>query len=161
MLLLIVMVTIVVEALLFLRVYRLPFVQVTFLGATHSLIHWIGWGGTLYIFFAALVQPIVKLKAVSHLRSSLNLHMIGNLLGVLLISIHFAQQVTRPAANYPILSTGIVLYPTMVMLAATGIITYSSIMARYAKSLRFLHAAFAVTFYIVIIVHILHGVSMI
>jgi hypothetical protein len=152
---------VIIGALIFLGIYRFPFVQITFLGATHSLTHWIGFIGTIYIAFAVPAQPLIKRKAPRHLRTSLNIHMIGNLLAVMLISIHFAQQVTRPALFYPELGTGIVLYATMLLLTATGIIQYSSVAKKYVHYLRFLHPAFALMFYTVIVAHILHGISII
>jgi len=158
MLCIIIATTAIIEALIFLRISRLPFVQITVLGATNSLTHWIGWIGTLYIAFSSPVQPIVKRKAARHMRTALNIHMIGNLLAVLLVSVHFAHQVTRPASSYPDLGTGIVLYATMVLLVATGIVMYSGIANRFAKQWRFLHPAFALTFYTVIIMHIIRGI---
>jgi hypothetical protein len=153
--------TAVIGALIFLRIIRLPFVQITVLGITYSSTHWIGWIGALYIAFATPAQPIVKRKAAAHLRTVLNIHIVGNLVAVLLVSVHFAQQVTRPASSYPDLSTGIVLYATMLLLVSTGIVMYSGITKRFSKQLHFLHPAFALTFYTVVIVHILHGISVI
>jgi hypothetical protein len=157
----IIIITAIIEAIIFLRIYRFPFVQYTVLGATHSLTHWIGWIGTIYIFIVAPVQPIIKRKASKYLRTSLNIHMVGNLLAVLLVSVHFAQQLTRPPSSFPELGTGVVLYAAMILLVTTGTITYSGAMKKFSKQLRFLHASFALTFYIVIIVHILHGISII
>jgi len=154
----IIMLTIVIVALIFLRVFRLPFVYVDILGANHSLTHWVGWIGTLYIAFATPVYPIIKRKFATHIRSALNSHIIGNLIAVFAVSIHFAHQVTRPASSYPDLGTGIVLYATMIILVATGFIQYSSIAKKYVKQMKFLHPAFALTFYTVIVMHIIHGI---
>ncbi len=154
----IIAVTIVVVALIFLRVFRLPSVQINMLGASNSLVHLFGWVGTLYVAFAVPVYPIVKRKFPRHLRVTLNIHMIGNLLAVLLVSIHFAHQVTRPDNNYPDLGTGVVLYATMILLVATGYALYSGLSKRFSKQVRFLHPALALTFYIVIVMHIIHGI---
>jgi hypothetical protein len=86
---------------------------------------------------------------------TLSIHVTGNLLGVLLVSIHFAHQVTRPISAYPDLGTGIVLYATMIMLSATGLILITGIGRKLYKQIRFLHPAFAITFYTVIVMHIL------
>jgi hypothetical protein len=161
MLSLIVIAIIVVEGIIFLRIYRFPFVQYTFLGATHSLTHWIGWIGTTYIFTATPAMPLVKRKAPTHYKNMLGIHMIGNLLAVLLVSIHFAQQMTRPATAFPNLGTGIVLYAAMILLVSTGLARYSGIIKHQARRVNFLHASFTVMFYVVIIVHILHGISII
>ena len=156
--LIIIAVTVVVVALIFLRVFRIPFFQIEVLGISTSAVHWIGWAGTLYIAFATPAYPIVKRKYSQHLKKMLNIHVLGNLLAVLLVSIHFAHQVTRSASNYPDLGTGIVLYATMILLVATGLVLVSGIGSKLVKQLRFLHPAFAITFYTVIIMHVIHGI---
>ena len=155
---LIIAVTIIIVALIFLRVFRIPFFQLNVLGASHSAVHWIGFIGTLYIAFATPAYPLVKRKYPQHIQRTLNIHVIGNLLAVLLVSIHFAHQVTRPASNYPDLGTGIVLYATMMLLVVTGVILVSNIGTKFVKQTSFLHPAFALTFYTVIIMHIIQGI---
>ena len=147
--------TIIVIALIFLRLWRIPFSQVEVFGITHSSIHWVGWIGSLYIAFATPIYPIVKRKYPLHINKTLNVHVAGNLLGVLLVSIHFAHQVTRPASSYPNLGTGIVLYATMILLCATGLILVSGVGQKVFKQIRFLHPAYAITFYTVIVMHII------
>jgi hypothetical protein len=127
------------------------------LGASYSVVHCIGFIGALYIAFATPVYPLVKRKYPQHIQKTLNIHVIGNLLAVLLVSIHFAHQVTRPASNYPDLGTGIVLYATMILLVKTGMVLISNIGTKFVKQTRFLHPAFALTFYTVIIMHIIQG----
>jgi len=154
----IIVITAIVSSLIFLHVTRLPFVQVTIFGATHSLTHWIGWIGALYIVFATPLLPIIKRKASIHYKTTLNIHVLGNLIAVLLVSIHFAHQVTRPASAYPDLGTGIILYAAMILLVATGAILTSGIGKSYGRQIRFLHPAVALTFYLVIVMHIIHGI---
>ena len=154
----IIVATVIIVTLIFLRAFRLPFVNVNILGATYSLTHWVGWIGALYIAFATPIYPMVKHRFPKHLRRTLYFHIIGNLTGVLLVSVHFAHQVTRSASNYPDIGTGIVLYATMLILASTGFMQYSSLAKRFAKQIKFLHPAFALTFYTVIIMHIIQGI---
>lgn len=152
---LIVAAIIIVVALIFLRVWRIPFFQVEFLGISHSAVHWIGWIGALYIAFATPIYPIMKRKYPHLTTKTLSIHVAGNLLAVLLVSIHFAHQVTRPINAYPDLGTGIVLYVAMIMLSATGLILVSGIGRKFSKQIHFLHPAFAVTFYVTITMHII------
>lgn len=154
----IIAVTVIVAVLIFLRVFRIPHFQINVFGISNSAVHWIGWIGTLYIAFATPVYPIVKRKYPRHIQKTLNIHVIGNVLAVLLVSIHFAHQVTRSASNYPDLGTGIVLYATMILLVATGMVLISGMGKKLVKQIRFLHPAFALTFYTVIIMHIIHGI---
>ena len=145
----------IVVALIFLRLWRIPYFQVQLFGISHSAVHWIGWIGTLYIAFATPIYPIVKRKYSIRLKKILNIHVLGNLLGVFAVSVHFAHQVTRPASNYPDLGTGIVLYATMILLLVTGLFLVSGIGRKFFKQTRFLHPAYAITFYTVIVMHIL------
>ena len=151
----IVAITIIVIAAIFMRIWRIPFSQVEVFGISHSTVHWIGWVGTLYIAFATPLYPIVKRKYPLHIKKMLNVHVTGNLLAVLLVSIHFAHQMTRPATAYPDLGTGIVLYTSMILLVTSGLVLVSGIGQKYFKQMRFLHPAYATTFYTVIIIHIM------
>jgi hypothetical protein len=154
----VIVITVIVVVLIFLHIFRLPFIYFNLLGANNSLTHWIGWAGTLYIAFATPAYFLVKHKLVSHLKNAFNVHVIGNLVAVLLVSIHFAHQVTRSVSNYPELGTGVVLYATMIFLVSSGFLQSFSLMPKYAKQLRFIHPAFALTFYTVIVMHIIHGI---
>jgi hypothetical protein len=151
-------VIIIVVTLIFLHVFRIPFFQVELLGISTSAVHWIGWIGTLYIAIVTPIYPLVKRKFPKQLGKMLYIHILGNLTAVLLVSIHFAHQVTRPASNYPDLGTGIVLYATMILLVATGVMLTSGMGRGYFRQIRFLHPALAITFYLVIILHIIHGI---
>jgi len=154
---LIIAVIVIIEVLIFLHITRLPFVQLTFLGATHSLTHWIGWIGTLFIAFSTPAQPIVKRKFPEHMQTILKIHMIGNLIAVLLVSVHFAHQVTRPGYSLNDFDTGIILYAAMILLVTTGFVMYSGIAKRFYKKGLFLHPAFAISFYMIIIMHIIRN----
>ena len=87
----------------------------------------------------------------------LNVYVIGNLLAATLVSIHFAQQVTRPISNYSELDTGIVLYAAVILLVSCGFMVRFGLGSRF-KQLRFIHTSVAVTFYLTIIMHIIHGI---
>ena len=151
----IVVILFIVVASIFLRMWRVPFVQIEVFGVSHSAIHWIGWIGTLYLAFATPFYPIIKRKYPVYLKKIFNIHVLGNLVGILTVSIHFANHVTRPAFAYPDLGTGIVLYAAMLLLLTTGFLMVSGLGSKFFKQIRFLHPAYAITFYTVIIMHIL------
>ena len=152
---LIVIAIFIVVTSIFLHLWRVPYTQIEIFGIRHSAIHWIGWIGTLYLAFATPFYPIIKRKYPLHLSKILNIHVLGNLLGVLVVSIHFANHVTRPASAYPDLGTGIVLYAAMLLLLTTGFLMVSGLGRKFIKQMRFLHPAYAITFYTVIVMHIL------
>ena len=150
--------TIIIVVLIFLHIYRIPFYLIDILGISNSPVHWLGWAGTLFIGFIVPAYSIVKRYSPTKIRGMLKIHVVGNLLSVTAISIHFAHQVTRPANNYPDLGTGIVLYAAMILLVSTGFMQYFGLAKSKLKILRFLHPAIALTFYLTIVMHILHGI---
>jgi len=142
-------------------VWRVPYVFIEIFGIRHSAVHWIGWIGTIYVAFATPFYPIIKRKYPQHVNKILNIHVLGNLLGILLVSIHFANHVTRPSYAYPDLGTGLVLEATMILLLVTGFVIVSGIGRKFFKQTRFLHPAFSVTFYTVIVMHIIQDLLVI
>ena len=82
--------------------------------------HWFVWIGTLYIAFAVPIVAILKRRLPSRFATFFRIHVFGNLLAFLLVSIHFASQIDRPATAYPQLGTGLALYIIMILLVATG-----------------------------------------
>jgi len=154
----IILATIIIVALVFMRIYRIPFYLIDILGIRNSLVHWLGWLGALFIGLMVPVYSIIKRYVPTKTRIMLKIHVFGNLLSMLAISIHFAHQVTRPANNYPDLGTGIVLYMAMIILVLTGFIQFFGLAKSKIKTLRFLHPAIALTFYLTIIMHVIHGI---
>ncbi len=123
--------------------------------------HWLSWAGVLFIAFFIPVYHFLKLRYPKHYRALLGTHIFGNLIAVLFVSIHFTQQITRPVVAYPDLGTGIVLYPTILLLVLAGFaLAFRFAKKRYRQWWLF-HISLAGTFYMVIVVHILHGLEFI
>lgn len=123
--------------------------------------HWLSWTGTTFIAVFTPIYYLLKRSKPQSLKTLLPLHAFGNLVSFMFISIHFTQQISRPAQFYPDLGTGIVLYATMLLLVGTGFLSRFPIVKRKGKSLRFIHLSVTVTFYLIILVHILHGLGFI
>lgn len=126
------------------------------------IIHYVAFAGTLYIAFGVVLFAFLRRKKPKNYRTLLGIHGLGNLVAFLLISIHFAGQLGRPANFYPTLGTGLALYITMLALVSTGMF----LRFRFSESInpstnRFIHSGLAFAFYIVILIHILHGLSII
>ena len=122
--------------------------------------HWLSWTGTVFVAVFTPIYYWMKRNKPASLRNLLKIHVFGNLLSFLFVSIHFTQQISRPAQFYPHLGTGIVLYPTILLLVTTGFVT-RFLSYKNKSKLLFLHRAVTFTFYLVIIVHILHGIEII
>jgi len=131
-----------------------------------SFTHWLGWIGVLFIVFYTPIYYILKRRNPRLVKTLIKIHVFGNLLAVMLISIHYAQQMGRPEQFYPELGTGLTLYIVMFILVATGFLHRFGILdklGRYRIILphqnRFLHIAITLTFYIVIIIHALRNMG--
>ena len=78
------------------------------------------------------------------------------------VSIHFAHQIGRPARFYPDLGTGVALYIGMILNISTGFFKKFQIASNNYKTCGgVIHLGASLTFYITIIIHILHGIGVI
>ena len=122
--------------------------------------HWFVWIGTLYVAFTVPVIAISKMRYPSKFLGLFRLHVFGNLIAFLLISLHFAGQMNRPAAFYPDLGTGLALYIIMLLLVATGFTHRFQLIPQIkSQTRRFVHIGLSFSFYIIIGIHILHGLG--
>jgi len=121
--------------------------------------HWLGWIGVLFVVLYTPLYYVLKRRYAKRAKALLGSHVIGNLASFMLISIHFASQMSRPAQFFPDLGTGIVLYPIMIILVVTGIFQRFQIARNLGRKWRFLHTSLATSFYLVIFVHILQGLG--
>ncbi len=152
---LIIIVTFLFSVVSYLRIYDLNFIV-----GQYRLSHWFSWVGT---FFIAIYSPIyfaLKRKYPRKIRTLLRIHIYGNLFSFLLISIHFTQQVSRPEAFFPDLSTGLLLFIVMPIMVLTGYFQRFKILkAINPHANRYLHISLTLTFYLTILIHILQGIS--
>ncbi len=122
--------------------------------------HWFVWIGTLYIAVTVPIIAVSKRRFPSKFATLFRLHVFGNLLAFLLISLHFADQINRPAEFYPELGTGLALYIIMILLVATGFTHRFQLIPRIKSQTRkFVHVGLTFSFYIIIGIHILHGLG--
>jgi hypothetical protein len=152
---------IILTALLMIAYYNRWFSFATRVGP-FRIIHYIAFAGTLYIAFGVILFAVFRRRNPQKYNMLLRLHWLGNLVAFLLISIHFAGQVGRPANFYPTFGTGLALYIAMVSLVGSGMfLRFRLFHALSPATNRFVHAGLAFAFYIIILVHILHGLNII
>ena len=121
-----------------------------------TLHHWLTIGGTLFIAIFTPIYYLAKRRYLNSYKTIVSAHVFGNLIAIVLISIHFAHQLGRPAEFYPDLATGIILYPVVILLLLTGFPMRFNLLKDW-KYTSFLHKSLTVTFYLAIVVHMLHG----
>jgi hypothetical protein len=122
------------------------------------LLAWIGFG------FIAIYTPIfsyAKRRTQSGYALLLNIHNVGNLVAFMLISMHFTQQVGRPAEFYPNLGTGLALYISVCLMVVTGFLMRFKLGKQLSKTWRFIHTSFVLPFYILTVVHALQNTGVI
>jgi hypothetical protein len=124
--------------------------------------HWLVWIGTVYIAVAVPIIAVLKKRLPQKYKTLFRVHVFGNLAAFLLVSLHFVAQVSRPAAFYPQLGTGLALYMIMVLLVFTGFTHRFQLIPQIkSQTRRFVHVGLTFAFYIVIVIHILHGLNII
>jgi heme A synthase len=121
--------------------------------------HWLTIIGTSYIAIATPTFVVLKRFYPKKISGLFRLHIFGNLLFFALISIHFASQMGRPAANFPELGTGLVMFIAMSAQIASGFTQRFMTANRYFKTNKFIHASLIMVFFAIILFHVLHGLG--
>jgi len=121
--------------------------------------HLLSWIGALFIAVYSPIYHYLKRRNPNKLKTLLNIHSFGNLIAFIFISMHFAQQVGRPPDFYPDLGAGLALFIAVCILVTTGILRRFQIGKQFIGYYRTLHVGATVTFYIIVIIHILHGLG--
>jgi hypothetical protein len=124
----------------------------------YRLNHWTGWIGIIFIAIHIPIFVWAKRKYSKKIRTFLTIHVIGMLSSYLLITIHFASQISRPAEFYPDLGTGVAQYLFMIILIITGFLQRFNLLSKHRKKWLFLHRSSIFALLIIIVFHILHGI---
>jgi hypothetical protein len=124
--------------------------------------HWFVWIGTLYIAFIVPIIALLKKRLPNRYMTLFRVHVFGNLLAFVLVSIHFASQISRSPTTYPQLGTGLALYMIMILLVGTGFTHRFQLIPQIKSQTRkFIHVGLTFSFYLIIGIHILHGLNFI
>ena len=154
--------TIIILTILLMIADNLKLIHLGFFVGPFRANHWFVWIGTLYIAISVPIIAYLKRHKPKRYLALFRIHVFGNLLAFLLISLHFAGQISRPETAYPELGTGLALYVIMVLLVTTGLThRFQFISQIKSTTRRFIHVALSFSFYIIIIIHILHGIGLI
>lgn len=117
--------------------------------------HWMVWIGAGYIAVFTPIYLYVKRRTAAYSKGFLTAHVFGNLVAFLLISLHFGQQVGRPPQAEPIHATGLILYIVVAAMVITGFSQRFRVARNLMSTWRFVHVSLTLTFYIVLVVHVL------
>ena len=139
----------------------LRWIQLTFFVGPLRFTHWLVWIGTLFVAAYSPAYYVLKRRYPARIQTLLNIHVFCNLISFMLVSIHFAQQIGRPPQFYPDLGTGLVLYVVMFLLVSSGFLHRFQILRAFKPHLnRFLHISVTISFYLIILIHVMQGVGL-
>jgi len=152
----------VLVSLILMTIIYFDFVNVGFIVGSYRFHHWSVIIGSFYVAIITPFFAILKRTKSDSLRSLLRVHVFGNLLAFILVSIHFAGQLSRPLEFYPDLGSGVGLYVAMALLVFTGfLLRYGLVSGGSRRLLRVVHVLAVLSFYLVILVHALSGFGII
>ena len=158
------LVTIFVAVLLLVAVY-FGWLSVSFFVGPLRFGHWLGVLGTLFIVFFTPVYYVLKRRYPRSLKVLLKVHVFGTLFSLILISVHFAQQMSRPPQFYPDLGTGVISYIATFILVLTGFLHRFRVLEGGGvyppHRNRFLHISITFTFYLVVVFHALRNFGLV
>lgn len=137
----------------------LDFIDTGFFLGPLRFSHWMGIIGAVFIMFFAPLFYFLKRRYPKQYKILMNIHVFGFTTSFLLVSIHFAGQLSRPLQFYPDLGAGLALYIIVVILVGTGyLFRYYPFKSKGRIPPHFnrtLHVSLISGLYIVMIVHVL------
>ena len=122
-------------------------------------VHWLALAATVFISALVPVYIVLKRKSPKNIRTLLRLHVFGNLLSFLLVSIHFAQNAGRLAGFISRLEDGFVLFLVLAVIVATGMIERFGARLKPVRYLKPVHRYSVVVFYLVMVIHVLQALN--
>jgi hypothetical protein len=121
--------------------------------------HWLGWVGGVYVAISTPIYSYMRRHSTVDQKKLFTTHIFGNLIAFLLISIHYTQQIGRTGGFKAVHSTGLILFIIVSTIVATGFIQRFGIVRSLSRYWRFIHVSLTLSFYIVIVTHILQALQ--
>lgn len=150
--LILLLVTVILSIVAYIFWYRL-----LFFAGSYLFIHWLGLIAAFFVVVSTPIHYILKRKRPQNFKKILKIHVFGNLVAFLLISIHFAQNVGRLAGAPQRLGVGFALYLFLSLIVATGIVERYQTNEKVPIYIKVIHKYTVVILYLVILVHLLEG----
>jgi len=124
--------------------------------------HWLSWIGTILIAVLTPMFYILRRHYPGRNIPLTRMHVFSNLFSFMLISLHFAQQMSRTV--HPEDNTGLTSYIMVTILVLSGFLHRFRILEEgrlYPPHRnRYLHISITTAFYIVIVIHTLHNLGL-
>jgi hypothetical protein len=117
--------------------------------------HWLGWFSMGLIIIYVPIFVILKKRNPKIYHKLMKVHEVGFIIAFILVSLHIGAQIRRVFP--PEIGTGIAAYVSLLALVVTGIMRKNQILATRMGTLRFLHMSMAVSFFLVIVFHVIRA----
>jgi hypothetical protein len=117
--------------------------------------HWIGWLSFGFIIIYVPVFIILKKRNIKIYGKLIRIHQVGFIVAFILVSLHIGSQIRRVFP--PEIGTGIAAYVCLLVLVVTGIMQRNQMLAKRTGALRFVHLTMVVSFFLVIVFHIIRA----
>lgn len=134
----------------------------------YSISHVFSWIGSMYIVVYTPIFHIIKRRYIKKMRTLLNLHIFGNLLSFMGISIHFANQLGRPEFFRPEFGLGFITYLALILLVSSGFLFRFRILSSLERDFekktevphynRAFHFSITLTYYFILLFHITQSI---
>ncbi len=132
-------------------------IDLNFFVGPYFLIHWFGIIATAFIAVFNPIYYFLKRLKVKKKETLLRIHVFGNVLAFLLISLHFAQNVGRLALAPERLGVGFILFLILLVVLATGMIEKYHSKGKLVRYSKVLHKYSVVILFLIAIIHVLTG----
>ncbi len=113
--------------------------------------HWMSLIGSFWIAIVTPAYYVLKHRRPKRIKALLRVHMFGNLLAFMLISIHFTYEII----SVSFMGTGLALFIAVLALVVTGLLQRFNIMTNLRGHIKFLHISMTTAFYLILIIHVL------
>ena len=113
--------------------------------------HWMSLIGGFWIAFVTPLFYVVKHRRPERIKVLLRLHVFGNLVAFMLISVHFTYWIV----SVSFMGTGLALFAAVLTLVVTGLLQRFNMMQNSGRHIRFIHISMTTAFYLILTIHIL------
>ena len=117
--------------------------------------HWLGWFSLAFIIIYVPIFVVLKKRNPRIYGKLMKVHEIGLMIAFVLVSLHIGTQIRRVFP--PEIGTGIAAYVSLLALVVTGIMRRNQILAAQTGTLRLIHVSMAVSFFLVIVLHVIRA----
>ena len=117
--------------------------------------HWIGWLAFGFIIIYVPIFIVLKKRNIKIYGKLIRIHQVGFIAAFILVSLHIGSQISRVFP--PEIGTGIAAYVCLFVLVVTGIMQRNQMLAIRPNTLRFVHLSMVVSFFLVIVFHIVRA----